>query len=422
MVDSISRRSALGVGAAGAAALGLAACGGGDSDTAEAPPESSEELSGSIVMWMYPLNDSVSAEAYAPYVESFKEKYPNVEVEVVQQPWASREEQLTAAISGGNAPDVVYFNPDFVPRFAAEELLVNLDDLRDDWDSAFVPAALEAMTYEGSLYSAPILMQAAQTFANQRILDEIGMEGPTTWDELRAVGAAAKEKDYYLLEYSGDATLNHNYYMYLWQAGGKVLSEDLSTAAFNSPEGLEALEFVKEIVDNGWAPKEPISVVLPFEQTDLAQGKVAYSMGTNIGTVRAVLKDPLTILPPPTYKEQVGIGSVGALSIFNTSEAPDAAAAWVHHLTEPDFIEFVCSEFVYYSPRTDVTGIHDDDEQVAEFEQYLDVVNAGIIHPKAREIIDAMKPEIQAVLLQGKDPQEALDTMETTVNELLERG
>lgn len=33
-----------------------------------------------------------------------------------------------------------------------------------------------------------------------------------------------------------------------------------------------------------------------------------------------------------------------------------------------------------------------------------------------------MKPEIQAVLLQGKDPQEALDTMETTVNELLARG
>ena len=282
MVDTISRRSALGVGAAGAAALGLAACGGGGGDTAEAPPESSEELSGSIVMWIYPLNDSASAESYQPYVDSFKEKYPNVEVEVVQQPWANREEQLTAAISGGNAPDVVYFNPDFVPRFAVEDLLVNLDDLRDDWDSAFVPAALEAMTYDGSLYSAPILMQASQTFANQKVLDEIGMEGPTTWDELRAVGAAAKEKDYYLLEYAGDATLNHNYYMYLWQAGGEVLSEDMSTAAFNTAEGLEALEFVKEIVDNGWAPTEPISVVLPFEQTDLAQGKVAYSLGTNM--------------------------------------------------------------------------------------------------------------------------------------------
>ena len=423
MVDRISRRSALGAGAVGAAALGLAACGGsGGGDTAEAPPESSEELSGSIVMWIYPLAETASAESYAPFVESFKEKYPNVKVEVVQQPWANREEQLTTAISGGNAPDVVYFNPDFVPRFAEEDLLVSLDDLREDWDSAFVPASLEAMTYEDTLYAAPVLMQASQTFANQKLLDELGMEGTTTWDELRAVGEAAKEKDYFLLEYHGDGTLNHSYYMYLWQAGGKVLSDDLSTAAFNSAEGLEALEFIKEIVDNGWAPKEPISVTLPFEQTAMAQGKVVYSIGSNIGQVREVLKDPLTVLPPLTHKEQVALGSVGALSIFNTTESPEAAAAWVHHLTEPDFIEFVASEFTYYPPRTDVTGVHDDDEQVSEFEQYLDVVNAGIIHPQAREIIDVMKPEIQAVLLQGKDPQAALDTMESAVNELLERG
>ena len=150
MADKISRRGALGAGAAGAAALGLAACGGGDADLAEAPPEESEDLTGSIVMWIYPLADSATEEWYQPYVESFNEKYPNVDVQVVQQGFTNREEQLTTAISGGNAPDVVYFNPDFVPRFAEEELLVGLDDLRDDWDS-FVPSALEAMTYEDTL-------------------------------------------------------------------------------------------------------------------------------------------------------------------------------------------------------------------------------------------------------------------------------
>src|SRR5690625_265406 len=183
MADKISRRGALGAGAAGAAALGLAACGGGDADVAEAPPEESEDLTGSIVMWIYPLADSATEEWYQPYVESFNEKYPNVDVQVVQQGFTNREEQLTTAISGGNAPDVVYFNPDFVPRFAEEELLVGLDDLRDDWDS-FVPSALEAMTYEDTLYSAPILIQASPTFVNQKIMDEIGMEGPTTWDEI----------------------------------------------------------------------------------------------------------------------------------------------------------------------------------------------------------------------------------------------
>src|SRR5690625_3035353 len=85
MADKISRRGALGAGAAGAAALGLAACGGGDADVAEAPPEESEDLTGSIVMWIYPLADSATEEWYQPYVESFNEKYPNVDVQVVQQ-------------------------------------------------------------------------------------------------------------------------------------------------------------------------------------------------------------------------------------------------------------------------------------------------------------------------------------------------
>ena len=416
MADKISRRGALGAGAAGAAALGLAACGGGDADVAEAPPEESEDLTGSIVMWIYPLADSATEEWYQPYVESFNEKYPNVDVQVVQQGFTNREEQLTTAISGGNAPDVVYFNPDFVPRFAEEELLVGLDDLRDDWDS-FVPSALEAMTYEDTLYSAPILIQASPTFVNQKI-----MEGPTTWDEMRAVGEAAKEAGYYLTQYSGIATLNHNYYMYLWQAGGAVLNDDMSAAAFNSPEGLEALEFIKEMVDNGWVPTEPISVDQPFEQTALAQGEAAYSLGTNLNTVRDVLDDEITVIPPMAHKEQVGLGSVGALSIFNTTDSPEAAAAWVHHLTEPDFIEDVCSTFTYYSPREDVTGLHEDDPPIAEFEQYVDLVNSGIIHPQAREIIDTMKPAIQEVLLQGLDPQEALDTMESDVNDLLSRG
>lgn len=421
MVNTISRRGALGVGAAGITALGLAACSGDDAETAEAPPENSEDLTGSIVMWVYPLGDGISPEWYEPFLESFSEKYPNVDVEVIQQSWDNREEQLTTALSGGNAPDVIYMTPDFLPRFAEEGVLVGLDDLRDNWD-VFVPASLEALTYDSTLYSAPILMQAAQTFGNQRILDELGMEGPTTWDEMRELGEAAQDAGYYLTQYNGDESLNQNYYIYLWQAGGAVLNEDMSAAAINSPEGLEALEFIKELVDNGWVPTEPLSVTQQFEQTELAQGNVAYSLGTSLSTVRTVMQDDLVILPPMQHRQQVAIGGFGALSIFNTTEFPEASAALIHHLTEPEFIEATAGDFLFYSPRTDVTDVHEDDAQVAEFEQYLDVVHPEVIHPQSREIMDSLKPEIQAVLLQDKDPQEALETMEASINDLLSRS
>jgi len=416
--DLITRRGAVGLGAT-AAALGLAGCGDAGSNVASAPPGSDADLSGSLVLWAYPMDDGNDTEWYQPHIDSFREKYPGIEVEVVMQPWDSREEQLTASITGGNAPDVLYMTPDFLPRFANEDLLVSLDELRD-W-STFIPASTEPLTFEGSLYGAPILIQAAQTFANKRLLNELGVEGPTTWDEMRAVGEIAAEAGYYLTQYNGDETLNQNYYMYLWQAGGDVLTEDGTAAAFNSPEGLEALEFIKEMNDKGWLPAEPLSVIVPFEQTELAQGNVVYSQGYMLSTARATISDELEILPPMQHREQVAIGSVGAMSIFNTTEHPEAAAALVHHLSEPEFIESMATDFFYYSPRTDLTGIHDD-EQVAEFEQYIPLVDKEVVHPQAREIMDTLKPEIQAVLLQGKEPQAALDSMESAVNELISRG
>lgn len=425
MGERVTRRGALGAGAL-SALVGLAGCGAENSAESTSgigapPPESSGSLSGAVVLWVYPMGEGHDEAWHAPHVESFQKKYPGVEVQVVVQPWESREEQLTASIIGGTAPDVVYMTPDFLPRFAAEDLLVPLDELRDNWDD-FMESTLETLKFEGSLYAAPILIQAAQTFANKRILNELGVAGPTTWDELWELGEVASAAGYYAIQYSGDETLNQNYYMYLWQAGGAVLTEDNSAAAFNSPEGLEALEFIKAMNDNGWLPREPLSVLVPFEQTDLAQGNVAYSMGYMLSTARAVMQDDLEILPPMRHREQVAIGSSGALSIFRSTDSLDAAAALVHHLTEVEFIESMATDFAYYSPRTDLQGMHADDPEVAEFEQYTDLIDNEVIHPKSREIMDAMKPEIQAVLLHGKEPQDALDAMESAVNNMIARG
>lgn len=418
----ITRRNALTVGAAGAVGLGVTACGDSGSDNAEAPPESSDDLSGSVVMWIYPLASAADQAWYQPHIDSFAEKYPNVDIEIVVQPWESREEQLTTSITGGNAPDVVYMSPDFLPRFAEQDLLLGLDDLRDNWD-VFLPTSLESLTYEGTLYAAPFSVEAGVSFANSRILEELGMEGPTTWDEMRAMGEPAKKAGYYLTEYLGAETLNKNFYPYLWQAGGDVLTKDGSAAALNSPEGLETLEFLKEMVDNEWIPTEPLSISSTLEQSELGKGNVVYSIGQYLlPDVLDVLKDEIEVLPPMTHRQQVAIGSFGTLSIFNTTESPEAAAAWVHHLTEPAFVEAVCGDFAFYSPRTDVTVVHEDTPQADDFAPYVDQVHPEVIHPQSREIMDTLKPVIQAVLLQDKDPQAALDEMESAVNDLISRG
>lgn len=414
-------RSGLTAGACGVALL-LAACSGDDTPEVGVP-EDPADVSGSITFWTYPLGVVDTVGWWEEYVEDFNAEYPDVEVEVVMQAWQNREEALVTAIAGQNAPDVVYFNPDFIPQYADEDLLLPLDDLRDDWDS-FYDSSLEAMTWDDTLYGAPLLMQMQTSYCNAEAMEAAEVEAcPTTWDEFRAAAPAFVDAGYYAAEYNGVATLNHSFYLYLWQAGGEVLTEDLSAAAFNSPEGLEALEFIKEMVDEDWVPTEALSVTENFEQTEAGQSNVGYVTGANLIEHRTIVDpDIIETAPPLRHAEQVASGSVGAWSIFNTTDSPEAAQAWVHYLSEADFVEEFIEESGYLPPREDIEDPFADDPQIAEGIDYLDDVRVGVMHPQAREIIDTIRPHIQTVLLQGADPQDALDAAESDVNDLLGRG
>jgi multiple sugar transport system substrate-binding protein len=76
----------------------------------------------------------------------------------------------------------------------------------------------------------------------------------------------------------------------------------------------------------------------------------------------------------------------------------------------------------YYAPRDSGAGLFADDPEIAEGEKYLDVVRAGVIHPKARELMDLIKPHLQAALLGKTAPEAALAAAEKEVNALLARG
>jgi len=399
------------------ALLVLTACSGTE---APAEPANPDEVSGTVTFWPYPLGGVKDASWWQTYIDDFNKTYPDVEIDLQMQAFAGREEALVTAISGGNEPDVVYFNPDFVPKYADEDLLLPLDDLRDDWDS-FHESALTAMTYDGALYSAPQLITAGNDFCNTVVLAAAGgVPCPTTWDELREIAPAVKDSGNYVTNYYGTGTLNSTFYKYLWQAGGEVLNDEMTEATFNGPEGVKALEFIKELADNEWIPREEIATIPPFEQSQQGLGKVAYNGGGNIIANRD-LHGADAIETAPTMKDvtQVASGTVGGWSIFNTTDAPEAAKAWVRYLTDVEFMSKLLPEASYFSPRSDLSGLYADDPLMTAGEEAIPFVRTGVASPKAREIIDLLKPHIQLVLLEGADPQKALDDAAAEVNRIL---
>ncbi len=95
----------------------------------------------------------------------------------------------------------------------------------------------------------PALIDNLAIVYNKTLFDEAGIDYPNadwTWDDFRAAAKALTDpsKKQFGFSYPMDASEDSvwHYDPLLWQNGGSILNEDNTQAAFNSPEGVEALD------------------------------------------------------------------------------------------------------------------------------------------------------------------------------------
>jgi multiple sugar transport system substrate-binding protein len=321
----------------------LTACGSGSGsgpgDAISALTSSPASVSGSVTMWIYPIAPTGEAADWKPRVAAFEKLYPKVDVNVVVQPWANRDEQLETAIAGGKGPDVVYLIPDQIPGYANSDSLENVANLVASDKKDFYPSALSALTYNGSLYGVPLLMQATTLLANKKILQAAGItKVPSTWSQLLADAPKIKAAGYYVTEYDAapDETLNESFYPLLWQAGGQVLSANGKQATFNSSAGDSALSFLQTLIKDSYVPKDPLTVDPTVDTDPIEQGKVAFVMTGDVASLTPTAQAPLSdweVAPPLSDGKTISYGTVGGLSILSGSQNKSAAAAWVNWVT-----------------------------------------------------------------------------------------
>lgn len=345
------------------------------------------------------------------------------------QPWANRNEQLTTALAAGAGPDVAYLNDDFIPQHGGDGNLQDLGDALGDEVSDFTENSITAMSFDGSLYAAPILGSVNTMLYNTALFEEVGVtEFPTTWDEILELGPTFKEAGYFVTAYAGalEETMNLTYFPLLWQAGGEVLNEDQTAAAFNSEEGIAALNFVKTLYDQEFInQEETITPVAPGTGAT-NEGRVAVilhgdsflhnSLQENLG------EGVLEIGEPLKNAEQVAYGTTAGFGVFQGAEDSDAAKAWVKFITGAETMEMILRATGYVAPRTSLQGMWSEDPVLGEFEQYIDLMHGGIRHRNSRQINSAIPPYIQAAILGEQSPEDALATAESDVNRIIERG
>lgn len=415
----MSKRHLAVAAAVAAVAAGLAAC-GDDGNSVEGAAE------GTVKMWVYPIFDEAGVKQfYEQQAAAFGKKFPDVRVEVSVMPWDRRDEQLAAAIAGNKAPDVVYLIPDQIPRYAAQGALEPLDKVLSDEDRKdYLPTALAAATNDGKVYGAPILMQSMPALCNKKVLDAAGVRScPTTWSEVKQIAPRVKSAGYFTYGYRAalNASLNLSFYPWLWQAGGEVLGEDGKKAAFNSDEGVEALTFLVDLYRAGHIPPNMLNQN-SAEQNEIGQGKVAMVTGIEAQNVAPLWGAKNVVVGEPLrHKKQVAFGTVGSLSMLESSDSKPAAAEWIRWVTRPDVLREFDTKASFFSPRASVAALYADDPMLSKVERSLSMMVPGVVHPKARDLQGILAAQIQAALLGQKSPREALDAAAREAQTLLGR-
>ena len=167
------------------------------------------------------------------------------------------------------------------------------------------------------------------------MLEAAGLELPKegwTWDDLKTYAKALRNVDkgeygFAICGSSSDAGTEWQFWPFLLQNGGKIIEN--GKAVFNSPAGVEALEFICSLIKEDLIPAGVASMDLN-QMTDMqVANKLAmwHDGPWMLGSLQLANPDA-NIVAVPMTKNVMGGNICGGTAIAISSISPNKEAAW----------------------------------------------------------------------------------------------
>lgn len=211
-----------------------------------------------LTFWHY--WDGANGQALQSLIDRYEKAHPGVTIDATFVPGSDLVTRLQTAIAGHQMPTMAIADLVTMPLLTSSGALVPLDDylaasgldLTDYFDG---PLAYGLR--DGHRYSLPVSASDLGLYWNKALFEAAGLDPnkpPTTWEELTAyaqkIHAATGKVGLELYTGGGEGT-SWQWQVYLWGAGGDVLSSDLTRPAFNQEPGVRALQYWVDRVQDG---------------------------------------------------------------------------------------------------------------------------------------------------------------------------
>ncbi len=374
-------------------------------------------------------------------IAEFNAMHENIEiVPVCMGNYSALSQKIMAGVMAGSPPGMAQAYETWTAQLIRGNALVPLDSLMatdssysmDAWND-FFPVFQANNTFDGRIYSFPFNKSVPLIYYNVELFDSLGVTPATTWDEQRELlfqltldgnndGDLLDDEDR-----SGTAfgTSVWNFECLLAQAGGSLLSEDSTETAFNSAEGIEALNFMTTLL------YEDSTAYLTSgydHQKAFAEGGVGEVQGS-VTSLAFMIRDmerreesglstfTIGTAPLPAGREKAVYISGTNVILFNNDDPLVVEAGWefIKWFTQPDIQARWFAGSGYLPARVSSLLEPEVLEKIEKFpglQAVLEQLHSAYFEPQITAWYDGrvfLSESVEIVLYGRMTPEEALE-------------
>jgi multiple sugar transport system substrate-binding protein len=303
----------------------------------EPAKDNATDLSGELTVALW---DASAAEVLNETIAEFNKLYPNIKITVNLTPWSDYWTSLQTSLAGGAGPDVFWMNGPNVHKYSSLGQLKPLDEFmaRDGiGKSDYNDALITLYSVNDTLYGMPYFSDVVALYYNKKLFDDANVPYPDetwTWDVLRENAKKLTDESKGIFGYIAPTGGQIGYYNLIHQAGGYVISEDMKKSGFDTPEALEAIQFMLDLM---YVDKSSPNAFQQLETpaTELfASNRLAMfpAVSPNTKTFYEALGENLGIAMLPAGKQKAAIVHGIAWVMNGNTKQEEAAWAFIKFL------------------------------------------------------------------------------------------
>lgn len=264
-----------GVGIVAALALTLSACSSSDEPTASSSGDATSSAAEPVtITYSNFISNGGNEDNMAAIVSAFEADNPTITVDVTTMPYADYFTALQTDLAAGTTADVFDIEYATYPTYQSAGAFAPLEGVDSSVYRGDVAAAYQT---DGVSYALPTSFSTVVLYFNKDLFDAAGLDYPTsdwTWADEKAAAEALTDTgagvwgDYQPISY-------YEFYKALVQAGGQFLSDDGTSVAFDSPEGIAAAQWLVGKSGSTMPTAEQGAGTPDFDTSLWADGKLA---------------------------------------------------------------------------------------------------------------------------------------------------